>query len=228
MILFVEKVAPLVLSMGSTALAGDRATRCAPRPKALDEDQFRGGGDGGLLAHPGGFSGSIGRSCGIECRTKLAGSTAAPTTLQHLAMHPASAKHGAFVSQHGQPPDEFFIALWQSAMSAMSMATSPTIIAWAADCSVALAVLAACIAAHALPIGATATDSAIQQTSMKWRGAKRSVLLSQHEAQLLSRRSRHDWMIGVATRGTVKTVCCAGWTPMRSAPRPAWPKWLQS
>ena len=101
----------------------DGTNWCAAWQTALDEDQVRGGGDGGLLTHSGGFSGSPARSSTLVRRGSWIMPVNEPSTLQHLVMQAASAGHCALTSQHGQPPD-VFIALWQSTISAVAVEAS--------------------------------------------------------------------------------------------------------
>ena len=95
----------------------------------------------------------------------------APNTLQHLTMQGASAGQLALASQQGQSPPAF-IALSQSAISAITVAVSAVPTACGALKSEPAPGIAPFIAAHALAIGAIATDSAIQQTNMTRRRAK--------------------------------------------------------
>jgi hypothetical protein len=120
------------------------------------QDQARGGGAGGPETQSGGFSGSAGRLCpgASGC---LSGDTESTPNIKvpHFKRQSHLSEHGALgcVSQHGQLlAGAGFVVPWQSAMAGSA--------AMSADAATCMPIRI-CVAAHAKPTGARATDQAI-------------------------------------------------------------------
>lgn len=134
-------------------------------------DQIRGGGGGGRYDQSGGGSAFVGQPRDNAIREMAAGRGMLPRSWKHL-LRQSSGEQAALISQQGQSD------FWGDCLSAPFIIFSQSVMADMSAVSASDLVAAACIAAHAEPIGASVTATATKSARMMRASFKGPSLLT--------------------------------------------------